>query len=173
MKHNWKNALLVVLLILMLAGCSGSKVSVKVKSAEIVKKFEVDPKMLFYPVSSNLRIFGTDTGGLAIAFSDYDIIRIVLDAKFTNFSGPKESDSDKQKQEVLEMLMSSATFSIGEKTEKVIYALNPEITTATSASDATLFYLIPKGTPLADLKLTFDGTKLGDPSYSLTFKDFK
>jgi hypothetical protein len=172
MKRNWKNVLLVVLLILMLAGCSGSKVSVKVKSAEIVETLEAYLNMLYYPVDSEATLAGTETGGFAIAFSDYDIIRIVLDAKFTNFSGPKESDSDKQKQAVLEMLISSATFSIGEKTEKVIYALQPK-TTSTSASDATLFYLIPKGTPLVDLKLTFDGAKLGDPSYSLTFTDFK
>lgn len=173
MKRKWKNIFFLALLVLMLAGCSGSKVGVKIKSAEIVETLEAYPNWLFYPVTGEATITGTDTGGLAIAFNDFDIIRIILDARFTNFSGSMESDSDKHKQAVLDMLSDSATFSVGEKTEKVIYALLPKKATATSASDATLFYLIPKGTPLADLKLTFDGAKLGDPEYNLNFTDFK
>lgn len=172
MKNKW-TILFILIFLLMLAGCSGSKVGVKIKSAEIVETLEAYPNWLFYPVTGEATITGTDTGGLAIAFNDFDIIRIILDARFTNFSGSMKWDSDKHKQAVLDMLSDSATFSVGEKTGKVIYALLPTKATATSASDATLFYLIPKGTPLSDLKLTFEGAKLGDPAYSLNFTDFK
>lgn len=173
MKSIWKNTFLLVLLILMLAGCSGSKVGVKIKSAEIVETLEAYPNWLYYPVTGEATITGTETGGLAIAFKDFDIIRIILDAKFTNFPESTKWDSDRHKQAVLDMLSESATFSVGEKTGKVIYDLMPTKATATSASDATFFYLIPKGTPLSDLKLTFDGAKLGDPAYNLIFTNFK
>lgn len=172
MRKRIKILFFCLLPLLLISGCSKPSAKVTVKSAKVVENLST-PLNVF--LKSDLGTGNAQVGEsrMLYTFPEREIIEVVLNSNFLDTAESLKAGSDDHRKEIYAVVRDSAAFTVkGEKVDE-IWGYWPKKTTKNSATDMKLFYLIPEGTPLTDLKLTFDGTKLGDSSYTMTFTDFK
>lgn len=161
-----------LLAVIVLSSCSKPTVSVTVKSAKVVENLSTQLNVfLKSDLGTSNAMVGSNS--MLYTFPEREIIRVELDCTFIGLGESLKTGSDEHKQLIFDRVLESAVFTVNEKKVDYIWGYWPKSSGKNDATNITLFYLIPDGTSMADLKLTFDGAALGDPAYTLTFTDFK
>lgn len=162
---------LLFLSVILLSGCSKPAVSVTVNSAKVVEELITSLNVFLRSDlgTGNARV---GSNSMAYTFPEREIIQVELNCTFIGLGESLKPGSDEHRKEIYQKILDSVTFTVAGKKVEEIWGYWPKTTGKNSASTMKLFYLIPEGTPLSDLKLTFDGAKLGDPAYSLEYTEF-
>lgn len=162
---------LLLFSVIFFSACSKPTVSVTVKTAKVVEELITGLNVFLQSDlgTSNARV---GSNSMAYTFPEREIIQVELDSTFIGLGESLKPGSEEHRKEIYKKILESVSFSVAEKNVDLIWGYWPKKTGKNSASGMKLFYLIPEGTPLSDLKLTIDGAKLGDPAYSLVYTEF-
>ena len=162
---------LVISLMLGFSGCGKPSVSVTITSGKVVENFTTGLNVF---LQSDLGTANAMVGdnGMLYTFPEKEIIRIELDCTFIGVGENLKVGSDEHLKEVYKVVRDSATFTINNETVDNIWGYWPQKAGKNSAEEMSLFYLIPEGQSLEDLKFVISGNKLGDDTFSLEYTDF-
>lgn len=154
---------------ILLSGCSSP--DVEVIDAEFAKDIysSAGQPIVLEGITTTV---GIGESGLWCSFKDHDIVMITLDFNFKGLDTKEETGSEKHHSEVYKILNKNAHMYNGEKEIELVWGYWPEETTATSASDMKLFYVIPDSTDLKKLKFEYDTSILNGVKGKYSYAKF-
>lgn len=162
---------LLLFSVIFFSACSKPAVSVTVKTAKVVEELVTSLNVFLQSdLGTSNALVGSNS--MVYTFPEREIIQVELDSTFIGLGESLKPGSEEHRKEIYKKILESVSFTVAGKKIDLIWGYWPKTTRKNSASEMKLFYLIPEGTPMSDLKLTFDGAKLGDPTYSMAFTEF-
>ena len=157
--------------LLLATGCESGGVAISGVTGSFVDSFSIAGQVIL-PGATNAHIGSNSTTYSTDSFSGSRIVQIVFNAKFTGVTSSAQVGSDDYLHDVFSAIAKGATLTAGGQTIDRLYGFWPKKASKNSATQATLFYLVPANTKASDLQWTMDGTVLGDATYQYTFTDF-
>lgn len=158
-----------IICVIFIWGCS--KKDVEVVDAEFAKNIYVSTGQPIVLDGVTTEI-GIGKSGIWCSFKEHDIIRITLDFNFKALATKEKIGSDEYRSEVYKILSKNAHFYNGNKELENIWGYWPEETSATSASEMQLFYVIPHGIDMSKLKFEYDTSILSGTPGKFTYANF-
>ncbi|MBN2613258.1 MAG: hypothetical protein JXB00_17020 [Bacteroidales bacterium] len=168
MKKILTNVFFLVFSILFL---SCSRPNIEVIKAEFVEDIYVSggQPLAVQGVEQQISV---GKNGMWCKFKGHDIIKISLNFNYENLDIHEEIGSDEHRCEVYNILYKNAHLFDGKAEIKSIWGFWPEKVTETSASNMSLFYIIPKDTNMDKLRFEYETSILGKSIDSYTYSGF-
>lgn len=139
----------ILVIALLLWGCGGSGPGVKITSVKYVDSINT-------------------SGGVSYNYEGKEIIEINLDFSFDeSIAADLDPTREDYRGELFKLLATGAHFYLADEEVKRTYGYWPEEAGKDFAKDMTLFYVVPIGHSVEDLKFVYDGSVLGEGAKSL------
>ena len=144
-----KTLLLIALFVGFLSGCGGNRPKVELRSTEYV--FSINT-----------------SGGVQYTFENQDILQIKLDFVFDPaIADGLDPSSEDYRSEIYRILVEGAHLYFDNQEMSLQYGYWPEKAGRSTASEMTLFYLLPEGHNPDLIQFVYDGEVLGDEGEGL------
>lgn len=143
-----RKIVLLVTLILLFSGCSGSNPKAEITSVEYVET--------------------VGTGGVTVHFEGHDIIQIVLDFTFDDdLASGLDQTSDDYRKELFAILAEGAHFYYDDQEVEFVNGYWPQKAKSNYAKEMSLFYIVPSNHSVQSLRFVYDGNVLGEGASSI------
>ena len=108
------------------------------------------------------------SGGVSVVYEGMDIIEIVMSFTFDpEIVSDLDPDSEDYRSELFLLIDEGITLYLDDEEVERTYGYWPEEADETSATNMTLFYLVPDSHDPDDLRFVFDGEVIGSDSASI------
>jgi hypothetical protein len=138
----------LISLAVLLIACRGSKPGAKITSVKYAESIR--------------------SSGVTYTYTDFDILEIKMDFNFDeSLASDLDPTSEDYRDKICDILIDGAHLYYKDEEVKRTFGYWPEEAGKDYAKEMTLFYLVPKGHSVQDLRFVYDGAVLGEGTKSI------